>query len=412
MKSLKRYNVTLTTIGPVHIGSGKSYSPKEFVVGDNLTWLEVPDTSRLVDYLMARGKLDRFEQFVAGRGRQSDPQTLTEWLKAERIMFDEGQCGGYVLAIPDFTPAKERRDRNGRPGRSQTRINELRAFIKDAYGQPYIPGSSLKGVVRSLILKSRMAMSPGQSAPDFRSRTPASKIENVYLRTLTADGKSGDDATFDVMRGIHISDSAPLTLDDLTVCQKIDAIPPKDGRQRYWGLPMFRESLKPGTKVSFTVTVDEDLLEGQKFGVTTSRGVQAFDVGRVFEPYAAGAELTYIQILSQIVYKEYVDSYLDIYDLTDQILRIPEKEVDSNSFVYLGAGSGFFTKTIWDELVPARQARMDRAQRQLERSFRQHHHENDVAVHGVSPRAVKLTKYDGRFYEMGKARITVEQEQR
>jgi CRISPR-associated protein Csm5 len=404
MRSLKRYRVTLTAVGPVHVGSGQSYSQKEFIAGQH--YVEVPDPVRLTQWVTEKGKLDQFERFVLRRDtRTGAQQSLGEWLRAERIEFDEGQCGGYVLDLPDIEAVKQVIGRDGRPtGGGRPPLNELRGFIKDPYGCPYLPGSSLKGVLRSLVLKSRMA---GTRPEGHR----ASDIERQYLRTLNLGGEGGGQAVYDVMRGIHVSDSEPLTLNDLTVCQKIDAIPPRDDRDRYWGLPTYRECLKPGTRVRFTVTVDTGLLEGELFGVKVRESVRREPLAHVFDPFKPGPFPTWSEILADLVYREYFRSYLDKYKLPEPPIGVPTADVEPKyPFVYVGAGSGFYTKTIWDELEPDHAQRHLSVQKSLSdtRAFRIHKHENDIRNHGVSPRAIKLTRHRGRFYEMGKCRLAVE----
>lgn len=53
------------------------------------------------------------------------------------------------------------------------------------------------------------------------------------------------------MSGLRISDSRPLSTEALVLCQKIDIT--IDGQRKR--LPIFRECLRPGTEISFDLTV-------------------------------------------------------------------------------------------------------------------------------------------------------------
>ena len=45
-------------------------------------------------------------------------------------------------------------------GGKQGRTHEIQCFIKDAYGMPYIPGSSIKGMIRSALLAYEVKKNP------------------------------------------------------------------------------------------------------------------------------------------------------------------------------------------------------------------------------------------------------------
>lgn len=62
-------------------------------------------------------------------------------------------------------------------------------------------------------------------------------------------------AVQDVMKGMIISDSKPLKISDLTLCQKIDV----DTSGKRTRIQMLRECIKPGTKIEFELTVDESI---------------------------------------------------------------------------------------------------------------------------------------------------------
>ena len=80
-------------------------------------------------------------------------------------------------------------------------------------------------------------------------------LEQEAFYTLGRDKETGRNAVNDILGGLRISDSAPLSLEDLTLCQKIDVL--RNGNQRK--LPILRECLKPGTELHFTLTIDPKL---------------------------------------------------------------------------------------------------------------------------------------------------------
>lgn len=80
---------------------------------------------------------------------------------------------------------------------------EIQAVIKDVFGRPYIPGSSLKGMLRTILLWKLVQDDP--SALDTHrlggsAKTAAQFLESEYL---------GKDPNHDVLRVLRVGDSTP-----------------------------------------------------------------------------------------------------------------------------------------------------------------------------------------------------------
>lgn len=72
-------------------------------------------------------------------------------------------------------------------------LNEIVAFVKDEFGNPYIPGSSLKGAIRTILV-------------------------NEEFKTDDVPWKDGNN----IFNEIRVSDSKPISVDNLTLVQKWD----------------------------------------------------------------------------------------------------------------------------------------------------------------------------------------------
>jgi CRISPR-associated protein Csm5 len=333
---LKRYRLELTTLAPVHIGSGEIIKSKEWLFVPRNNTLQIPDMAKLYQVLSDRGKAEEFERFLL-IGKDDLRTWLNNTVNLPLPSPDIDMLGGYVLAVPELEQAKPSRrqgyDRNhyrdSKP--PETQLNDLHAFIKDACGKPYIPGSSIKGMLLNLMEKQYLQHAGRSTA------SSASELLDVLkpLKPLHA--------------ALRVPDSTSYKLSVLTVCQKIDAF--VDNRDKYWGLPLFRECLRPNLKFTLDLTID-----GTKLGEIKHTLVEG--------------------LLAKI-----------------------------RGECYLGAGCGFLSKTIWDIIEEPQRSKG--IQWELSRRFRQHNHGNDIAYHGKSPRCVKLTKYNGKLYEMGKCRIDI-----
>lgn len=96
---------------------------------------------------------------------------------------------------------------------------EIHGFIRNAAGQVYLPGSSVKGAIRTALLLEKIQAELPEKDTDQRKRVLASRKrekeipEGRYLNLLelrTRDGKAMDDAVNSIMRGVQISDSLPV----------------------------------------------------------------------------------------------------------------------------------------------------------------------------------------------------------
>ena len=165
----------------------------------------------------------------------------------------------------------------------------------------------------------------------------------------------------DRMAGIRISDSKPLALTDLVLCQKIDERP--DGVVK--SLPIYRECLKPGTFIEFDLTIDTRLYD------TNDSFIKAY-VQRFFE------------------------SYERIY-----LTKYPDKPMKGNSMLVLGGGAGYPTKSVMYSLMEEQEAVRLLKDFFLETTPREHKHTEDVRTYHISPHTRRRTKYNGLLYDMG-----------
>ena len=119
-------------------------------------------------------------------------------------------------------------DRSEEKGRLQ-----IMTCVTDPYGNPYIPGSSLKGMLRTILLSKdidqdqikykrdqsqiRSELSTGRKNRKILNRN-IGIIEKKAFCTLKHTDK--EDVEFDNMSGIIVGDSEPLSREDIVLCHK------------------------------------------------------------------------------------------------------------------------------------------------------------------------------------------------
>ncbi len=365
---LKSYHVIMQTVGPVFVGSGKEIMKKEYIFMDDRKTVGIPDVQRLYAVLMKNKKEKAFEEYLLGKGSMN----LTEWLDRQRIKErDLKPLLKYVLDCGDAVI-----DRGG----NKLQIMEC---VKDAYGNPYIPGSSLKGMFRTILLGADIINAPEKyqrekenirreavqkAGRNYYLKKDMDKIEYKMYRTLDRPKSKPEDAVNDLMQGFIVSDSEPLATSDLVLCQKIDRH--VDGTERK--LPLLRECIKPDTEIRFTITIDTNL-----------------------------CKLTGKLLMEAV--KAFISNYYSNFSKSFSGMDVPKA-----NYVLCGGGCGFVSKTIVYPMFEKTEG-IEIAQRVFEHTIpeqinRQHKHYKDKQ-YGVSPHTMKCTRYQGKLMQMGVCKI-------
>lgn len=366
-KYLKSYQVVISAVGPLFVGNGREIGKKEYVF-INRSQIGVTDIQNLYHMLQKREKEAEFEDYMLNRGNFG----LTDWLKRQNIRTEDIKfkykldCGDALL------------------DRGNNRELHVLEFIKDAYGLPYIPGSSLKGMFRTILLGADLIKNPLKYQDQKKTMQQTvftdeytrvnrkyyldreiKSVERTAYRTLHRLKTDEGSALNDIMQGFIISDSEPLSVNDLVLCQKIDRHP--DGQERKF--PILRECIKPNTEIRFTMTIDTSICKLNA------------------------------KLLMEAV-KLFADSYNKSF-----IAAFSGMDVLKQNEVLCGGGCGFVSKTIVYPLY-GKLTGIEFTQRVFDKTKvpRIHKHNMDK-MFGVSPHIIKCTQYNGQILQMGVCRI-------
>lgn len=178
------YDLSLSTITPLHIGSGESLERNfDYTVHDRQTW--VIDQEALAEHLYDSEDDGRLQQML-----QAVPP-------------------GQLLQPADYgNSAFFRYTMRGVP-LGQGTGTAVAAHIKTVHDQPYIPGSSLKGALRSLIVRQAFQESGQRLSPNQLNNSrywAGQRLERELL---------GRDPNHDLLRALHVADSDPIGADNL-----------------------------------------------------------------------------------------------------------------------------------------------------------------------------------------------------
>ena len=277
------YDVTVSVLTPLHIGSGKDLlNEYDYSIRNGRTWCL--NESALLD---AQDVEDADTAALLGR---TPPAQLLQ----ERDFHPDSRLFRYILA--------------GTP-RSQAPGAQLREQIKDAFDRPYLPGSSFKGALRTALawnMWRQKGMRPDISKIGRNPRWAAQQLERELF---------GRDPNHDLLRALHVSDSAPANTDRLLILNA--SVISSQGKP---GAPIEMEAIAPDTQFRLTLKVDDALfsdwathkrlpLEGKDLLTDLPRAVQDHSLA------LAHSELTWFKEISparQVAafYQQVVDSRL------------------------------------------------------------------------------------------------------
>lgn len=191
-KLLKTYTMTIETLTPVHIGTGTVLVNNfDFVVHGGKTYRLNLD--RVLDYLwpadvdaLSKDELEKLTKTPPGELLLRNPANLQ---RPELVM--------YVM--------------EGVPRVKTAGAGQIREQIKDAYGRLYIPGSTIKGAIRTALARHlakalNIAVYSHIAGREREKRETADdELDKALFRPKV------DSANYDLLRALHIADSAPVS---------------------------------------------------------------------------------------------------------------------------------------------------------------------------------------------------------
>ncbi len=190
---LKYQMVVLT---PIHIGSGEELDPFRFLIKND--YAHHIRYNQFVNYLIAKDKDTLFKLL-----KESNLKNLIRYLYES---FDPDNVALYSVRYQVLPEIQEQYIKNIAEERNQTIVSE---FIRSALKEPYIPGSSIKGAIRTAIiskLDSGTKVNPRDS--DYETELLGSYRDNGY--------KHVRDMSLDPFKYIKLAD-APLITNDIRI---------------------------------------------------------------------------------------------------------------------------------------------------------------------------------------------------
>lgn len=216
------YQVTVTPLTPLHIGSGtRLLKDYDYAVRHNRTW-------RINEDALLAAQLADNPDLADTLARTPPVQLL--------------QAPDYRLDSPFF-----RYTLAGQP-RAKEQGAQLQELLKTVHDEPYLPGSSLKGAIRTALAWQgwqEQGRRPALRDLERNRRFAGRRIEQELL---------GSDPNHDLLRALQVSDSRAAGQDRL-ILVNVQVV-----TRRGLQAPIELEAIRPDTPFTLTIKVDNRLL--------------------------------------------------------------------------------------------------------------------------------------------------------
>jgi len=303
------YDVTVELLTPLHIGSGRILLHQ-------------------YDYVIHRGRTWRLNEDALLEAQMVDDPKMADIL-AQRPP-------GELLAPDDFRADSPffRYVLRGTP-RAQGEGAELREQLKDPYDRPYLPGSTVKGALRTAIAWyawEQLNLRPDVKKLGRKRQWAAQFYEHQIF---------GRDPNHDLMRALHVSDSTTVSTDRLAVynVQVFNRVGQSGGP------PIEVEGVAPNTRFSLTLKVDRALF---------SKWAKQYNLKLPGEEWLKKLPLV-VQAYARALMKTEITALKGMQGM-DAVVRFYQSlyKVDLPSFrcfIPLGWGTGWQSKTLGSRLL-------------------------------------------------------------
>lgn len=351
------FDLTLKTRSPVFIGCGKSYTKKEYLFDPRNNTVSFLDERLFFSYLAEHDLADAYEEYIL----QGTSRNLRDFLL-------------NVCRVPQAEINRWTRCRINAGDALDDRhtLKEIQRFIRNGNDRIYVPGSSIKGALRTVLLKAMLLAAPPEQPDRNLPFERFGSFEDAWFHTLSLKKdrnqvvQTGNPLN-SILQGVRISDSLPISDSELCLTRKIDEFLD----EHYNQINICRECIRPGTIIRCTVTLDQSVLQGK---ITKERIEDAIAAVSAY-------------------YQETV------------INRYPHGSNCMNSkTILLGGGAGFQSKTVTDAYYGA--DALEITSKVLDKAFRKHNHWRDPAI-GISPRALKETDFGEAAYPYGVCEVFI-----
>ncbi len=374
----------LTVVSPTNIGGHEKLTTKDYMYNYDAGEVYLLNNYEWFRFLARHNKLAEFEAYMQDEMVRPNGRTMYDWAKnaigVSQLTKDTlGSAIGSIMKSSIYNKGHK------------NSLNDITPQIRGANGDVYIPGSSIKGVIDSAIIshmlrnnkvfRSNVQRELRKVLDVYKRKNARSLFKDIFkmvnlailkhIHVLTNnEGKPFKGILASAFRGVSVSDAMPIGVIKTEVLKKEDSCVEEDGTH---DISVHRECILPNQQFSFTLTLDTAMTK--EIGITS---------------------------INQVL-----DILQEDFDATHKLLASKFKKVNPSIFkalepanAYIGSNTGFVQKTIiMAAFTDDEKTGIDIIRAILDVNFQKAEHDRKDTV--MAPRAIKLVKWNGNYYEMG-----------
>ena len=396
-----RQTYEIKCIAPVHIGSGEELRTFEYLYNRDKLEMCLLNESKWLAFLEARGLTEAFIKYIEIEGAGRSPRNLLEWLTANRVTEADLRKAGAIRRKVPVAQLSEKKYKNRKPTLNKVVCH----LVRSDNAQPYIPGSSIKGALRTGILHHFIRKDPARFRPYWQEICSVCgslkekghkwneiilRLEQELLHTLTYEDTERGDAAASALRGLCVSDAMLVgcaAKAPTIIVQKIDATTLiKPGERRGESpIVLFRECIPADSRLRFTITANLPMLR--------AAGIDSLPSVLNMLRTCTLDGLTRQQRVFEAIDAKYYGALFD--DIT---------AFKANAL--LGGGTGFLTKSLIYALADKENDARRFAAAYFDEQFTNPSHKHMETDVRLTPRTLKRAQTDGADWIMGLCSIT------
>ena len=385
--------LSLTIVSPTNIGGPETLTTKDYMYNYHTGEVYLLNNYEWFCFLERHNKLAEFESYMQNEMVRSNGRTMYDWAKQA---LGTAQLTREVLGPAVHSVMKATAYNQG----LKNSLNDIIPQIRGVDGRVYIPGSSIKGVIDSAIIShmlrtnSKFRSSVQQQLEDLLYKYSVNKndkrrakreissilrkvndlITNQISVLVDKNGRQFKGILASAFRGISVSDAMSNHIIQTEVLKKEDAGVDEDGTH---SISVNRECILPNQTLSFTLTLDTAMTK--EIGITS--------IDQVLEILQQDFDATHELLISKFT------------KVNPSVFKALEP---ANAFI--GGNTGFIQKTVimaafTDDINKG----VEVIRALLDVNFQKAGHDRKDKF--MAPRAIKLVKWNGHYYEMGGIRI-------
>ncbi len=245
---------------------------------------------------------------------------------------------------------------------------EIREAIKSVGNRPYIPGSSIKGAIRTALLSDLINSDENEqllngsathlkreidkgSRAYRRNETPAKRVEAMAF---------GKDPNHDLLRTLQISDTEPLESDALAIetAWTVALNQNNELEQKIEGNTEYKNCVEviQGVKaLTFTLKIDDLLFRDREKEHLNFSNLQEKTLREVAD--VCQFESKVLMQDEQNFFEDY--SYTEIANLYDKFIALNDSLTDGAFMLQIGWGTGYLSNTVTSSFTQGDDAPVD-----------------------------------------------------